>query len=337
MSDSQLRLEQFLDSRGQSKAFQKLSADASTREYYRITWDGSSAIACVYPEPFQPSEQPFLDVTRLFLASGLPVADVMDFDGPLGIIIQEDLGDLILRDFLATADEEVRSEKLNEAITLIARIQAGTERAFKMGSVASKLRFDAEKLLWELEYFKTHYFETFLKRPLSMADDAGITTEFTQLAADLERKATVLCHRDFHSANLMIDAFGRMRIIDHQDARLGSPAYDLVSLLLDRVNDLPSSEWIGEKQNFLLTERTRFGLEDIDREEFAAEFDLQTVQRCLKAAGTFSYQSAFRGKTHFVPFIKPMFRAALRAIDGSAQFGTLKVVLEDQLNEAEVD
>jgi aminoglycoside/choline kinase family phosphotransferase len=40
---------------------------------------------------------------------------------------------------------------------------------------------------------------------------------------------------DFHAANLMIDERGDLRIIDHQDASMGSPAYDLVSLLLDRV------------------------------------------------------------------------------------------------------
>lgn len=331
MSSSLSRLEQFLLSRGQKGAVQALTADASTREYYRIEWDGESAVACVYPEPFEPAEQTFLDVTRLFLASGLPVADVMDFDGPLGIIVQEDLGDQILRDTLDTVDEAKRSDLIDEAIGLIARIQAATANAFKMGSVASKLRFDSEKLLWELDYFKTHYFETFLKQPLSIAGDAGVAAEFSQLAEDLERKAKVLCHRDFHSANLMIDSFGRMRIIDHQDARLGSPAYDLVSLLLDRVNDLPSKDWIAEKQLSLLSERTRLGLDEIDPADFAAEFDLQTVQRCLKAAGTFSYQSAVRGKAHFVRYIKPMFRAALRAIEGTARFPTLEAVLEDQM------
>ena len=48
----------------------------------------------------------------------------------------------------------------------------------------------------------------------------------------------------------MVDGKGRMRIIDHQDARIGSPAYDLVSLLLDRITDTPPREWLAEKRRY---------------------------------------------------------------------------------------
>jgi N-acetylmuramate 1-kinase len=337
MSEILLRLEQFLRSRGQSNEVQSLTADASTREYYRIDWDGKSAVACVYPEPFEPTRQTFLDVTRLFLASGLPVADVMDFDGGLGIIIQEDLGDLILRDALADADEVTRETRTDEAIMMIARIQAATDKAFKMNSIASRERFDTTKLLWELNFFKEHYFETYLQQPLPPDEDASVADEFRQLSVELESRASVLCHRDYHAANLMIDRYGRMRIIDHQDARIGSPAYDLVSLLLDRVTKVPLRDWVEKKQKLLLSTREELGLEAIDPDEFAHEFQLQTIQRCLKAAGTFSYQSAIRGKTHFDPFIKPMFRAVLRAINGTAQFPTIKIVLECEINETSVN
>ena len=331
MSSSQLRLEQFLASRGQNNDVQALSADASTREYYRVAWDGKSAIACVYPEPFDPANQTFLDVTRLFLASGLPVADVMDFDGSLGIIVQEDLGDEILRDKLAAADKVKQGELIDEAISLIARIQAATANAFRMGSIASKLKFDREKLLWELDYFKEHYFTTMLKRPLSGVEDAEIDKEFKELSTDLESRAVVLTHRDFHSANLMIDRYGRMRIIDHQDARIGSVTYDLVSLLLDRVTELPPNERLKEKQAYFLSARSNLGLPGIDPDEFADEFRLQTIQRCLKAAGTFSYQSTVRGKTHFVPFIKPMLALSLNAIGEWDLFPVLRQRLEAEL------
>jgi hypothetical protein len=129
----------------------------------------------------------------------------------------------------------------------------------------------------------------------------------------------------------MIDRYGRMRIIDHQDARLGSVTYDLVSLLLDRVTDVPSAEWIQQKQIYFLKQRNALDLPAIDTEEFANEFRLQTIQRCLKAAGTFSYQSAVRGKTHFVPFIKPMFAVVLDAIGGWDVYPTLKARLKNEL------
>lgn len=331
MPDYQQRLEQFLQARNLDTKFAQLTQDASTREYFRIGWNGGSAIACVYPEAFVQSEQSYLDVTNLFVRAGLPVADIFDFDEQLGVIIQEDLGDRILRDIILDAGDEERDRLILDAVSLIPRIQAATKTAFELDSIASRLRFDTEKLSWELDFFKTHYFTTFKKRPLSPEDDAKLTEEFLELSRELESRATVLCHRDFHAANLMLDSEERLRIIDHQDARIGSVAYDLVSLLLDRVTEPPTAEWLASKRQFFLDEREKLGLEKLDERQFADEFRLQTIQRCLKATGTFSFQSVNRGKTYFVPFIRPMFEIVRRALDNLHQFPHLRTIVEQEL------
>jgi len=326
------QLQQYLASCRLPEDFSPLTADASTREYFRINWrGGSSAVACVYPEPFDPAEQNYLDTTHLFQTAGLPVADVFDVDGDRGIIVLEDLGDTTLRDVLMLKQSGGDPRTINEAISLIAMIQTATKTAFDLDSIASKLRFDREKLLWELNFFKTHYFETFRNRPLTVTDDAALTAEFEELSEDLESRATVLCHRDFHAANLMIDRCGRMRIIDHQDARIGSPAYDLVSLLLDRITTLPSPEWLAEKRRYFLDVRRTLGLQKLDETDFAYEFRLQTLQRCLKAAGTFSYQSVMRNKTYFIPFIIPMFKITVRAISNLGRFPVLNEILQREI------
>ena len=331
MSDFQQRLAQFLTARGCDTSVEQLTPDASTREYFRIGWNKGTAIACVYPEGFVESEQSYLDVTRLFTRAGLPVAEIYDFDEKLGVIIQEDMGDRILRDIMLDADDAARDRLILEAISLIARIQSATQTAFDMNSIASRLRFDTEKLSWELDFFKTHYFTTYKNEPLSAEVDAALTQEFLELSRELESRATVLCHRDFHAANLMLDGSDRLRIIDHQDARIGSAAYDLVSLLLDRVTEPPSAEWLSSKREFFLEERDKLGLEPIDEQKFSEEFRLQTIQRCLKATGTFSFQSVNRGKTYFVPFIKPMFEIVLRAIGNLDRFPVLRATVEKQI------
>jgi aminoglycoside/choline kinase family phosphotransferase len=336
MPNHQERLLAFLAARNEPQTIQPLTADASTREYFRIIWNSATAIACVYPEPNDPAAWSYLDVTSLFTTGGLPVAEVFDQDAELGVIIQEDLGDTVLREVLLKS-EPVRSARLlDEAISLIALIQTVTPLAFEHGSVASRLRFDHEKLMWELDFFKTHYFETFLKKPLSVAEDQKLVKEFDELARELESFASVLCHRDFHAANLMLDSRDRMRIIDHQDARIGSPAYDLVSLLLDRITEPPSREWLAEKRAYFLNVRRRLGLPALDEETFANEFRLQTIQRCLKAAGTFSFQSINRGKTHFIPFIKPMFRISSRAAESLGRFPTIRTILEREANRPDI-
>ncbi len=308
-----------------------LTPDASTREYFRIGWENSTAIACVYPEPFARQEQSYLDVTNLFVAAGLPVAEIYEFSGEFGVIVHEDFGDNILRSVLERVSPQEKDDLLNQAIVLIAEIQAATPLAAELGSIASRLAFDCSKLSWELDFFTTHYFETFLGEKLSGADALSLKKELDEVARALEARISVLCHRDFHAANLMIDRENRLRIIDHQDARMGTGSYDLVSLLLDRIDAPPTDEWITEKQQFFLNERGKLNLPKIDATEFAAEFRLQTIQRCLKAIGTFSYQTAVRGKTGYAQYIKPMFEAVLQAAEELNRFPNLQNIIKNQI------
>jgi aminoglycoside/choline kinase family phosphotransferase len=331
MSDFRQRLEKYLGLHALSRDVEQLTPDASIREYFRIRWNNGSAIACVYPDPFVASEQSYLDVSNVFERGGLPVAKVFDFDERLGVIIQEDLGNRILRDFLHDATAEAREDLIDQAIRMIARIQLATKSATEANSIASRLKFDVEKLLWELNFFREHYFETLKHRPLSAAQNRSLEGEFLELCKELESRASVLCHRDFHAANLMVDQRGDLRIIDHQDARIGATTYDLVSLLLDRITELPSSEWLAAKRRLLIEERVKLGLTQLDETDFGYEFRLQTIQRCLKATGTFSFQSANRGKTYFLPFIRPMFEIVFRAAGNLGRFPVLQEIVVSEI------
>ena len=210
MSDFRLRLDRFLRSRGETPKITQLTPDASTREYFRIGWNAATAIACVYPEPFVAADQSYLDVTNVFRVNRLPVADIFDIDESLGVIVQEDFGDTILRDVLTNSNAEERERLLDDAIRLIPRIQAATQSAFDLNSIASRLRFDTEKLAWELDFFREHYFTTFKKATLPAETNEKLTSEFVELSYELEGLASVLCHRDFHAANLMIDHSGHL-------------------------------------------------------------------------------------------------------------------------------
>jgi hypothetical protein len=310
---------------------QPLTPDASTREYFRISWEDSTAIACVYPEPFIDEEQSYLDVNNLFLISGLPVSEVFAIDGELGIIIHEDFGDRILRNVLEFSSEEAYQNYINKAIMLIAEIQAATETAKELDSIASRLAFDDEKLSWELNFFKTHYFNSLRGIELTKEVEINLLLELSEISNELSERPRVLCHRDFHAANLMVDHEGRLRIIDHQDARMGPASYDLVSLLLDRIIELPSPAKIREKRFYFLECRRQLGLEPIDPDEFAKEFRLMTIQRCLKAIGTFSFQTAKRSKTNYIQYINPMFKIVFLAAEKLNRFPHLQEIIRKQI------
>ena len=312
-----------------------LTPDASTREYFRIPWKmGGTAVAAVYPEPFDPEFHPFLDVTRLFSEADLPVPKILSVEPQLGLIIQEDLGDnQLIRVYEASSDDEIENYK-ERAIHLIAKIQSATAKAYEKNSICSRLAFDEAKLAWELSFFFEHYFVSLRGENLSHGEAAEIKVELNDIAAELAARPRVLCHRDYHAANIIIDRQDQLRLIDYQDARMGPASYDLVSLLLDRQTELPSLAEVRAHRLFFLEERRRLGLEALDPDDFAKEFRLMTVQRNLKAIGTFSYQTAVCGRgATYAHFIKPMFSIVLQAIEWLNRFPALRRAITERINE----
>jgi aminoglycoside/choline kinase family phosphotransferase len=330
------RLEGFVARNGGDAAqILTLTPDASTREYFRIPFRKRRAIAAVYPEPFDPEIHPFLDVTRLFEEAQLPVPKILDVDPLDGIIVQEDFGDTQLRRALEAASDDEREAYVEHAVSLIADIQAATRLAYERNSIASRLAFDEAKLSWELDFFMRHYFGSLRGETLKHGDEAQLRAELNDVAAELAMRPRTLCHRDFHPSNIMVDASGQLRIIDYQDARMGPASYDLVSLLLDRRTSLPSLAEVRERRLFFLEERRSRGLETIDPDDFAGEFRLMTVQRCLKAVGTFSYQTAVlgRGET-YSQFINPMFELVVQAAEWLGRFPLLRSTLRERMEGA---
>src|SRR5215831_1426206 len=245
---------------GQSEGLVALTPDASTREYFRIPWQKATAVAAVYPERIDAEVHPYLDVTRLFLECGLPVPQVLDVDGDAGIIVQEDLGSRQLCQVFEEVSQDERETLLERAIELIARVQAATKTAFERNSIAGQLAFDEPKLSWELNFFYDHYFGSYRKETLSEVESAELKAELGLIARELSSVSRVLCHRDYHTANLMLDQKGEVRIVDHQDARMGPATYDLVSLLLDRQPSTPSLAEVRAHRLYFLDQRRRQGL-----------------------------------------------------------------------------
>src|SRR5678815_52878 len=327
------RLARFITEQGiASSEVIPLTPDASTRNYFRIRWKKSTAVAAVYPEPFDPEFHPYLDVTRLFLDCDIPVPEIYAVDGNAGIIVQEDLGDRQLFHIYDESEEQCEQYK-EKAIALIAKIQNATKRAYETHSIASRLAFDEAKLSWELDFFFDHYFGSLRGETLRHAEVAELKAELNDIAAELSNAPRVLCHRDYHASNLMVDNKKRLRVVDHQDARMGPASYDLVSFLLDRQPCPPSLAELRAHRLFFLEERRLLGLGAIDPDEFAREFRLMTIQRGLKATGTFSYQSAVCGRTAaYQHFIQPTLEIVLQAAEWLERFPTLRRMLTERIN-----
>ena len=329
------RLLKFLEGHGiKDKLIVPLTPDASTRNYFRVPWQKGRAVAAVYPEAFDPDFHPYLDVTRLFLDNAIPVPEIYAVDGESGIVVQEDLGDRQLFRIYEEAPDDECDEYKERAVKLIAQIQKATESAFDKQSIASRLAFDEPKLSWELDFFVEHYFGSLRDEELRHAEAAELKAELNDVAAELAARPRVLCHRDFHAANLMLDGNNNLRVVDHQDARMGPVTYDLVSFLLDRRLEAPSLAELRAYRLLLLEERRLLGLGALDPDEIAKEFRLMTIQRGLKAVGTFSYQTAVCNRgTAYEQFIQPTLGIVLQAAIWLDRFPALREMLKERTND----
>ncbi|HEX9187193.1 MAG TPA: phosphotransferase [Vicinamibacteria bacterium] len=273
-----------------------LSGDASTRRYYRLQGGGRRHVLALYPEPFVPEELSYLTVHRLLEGYGLPVPATEGVDGGRGIVLQEDLGDRTLQVVLDETSGASRDELYREAVDQVAELQVkaaqGTQR-----TDCFRIAFDIEKLSWELHYFLKHFLEGHRGADPTVEDRATLSEAFHQLSHEIASWPRVLCHRDYHSRNLMRHR-GRLYWIDFQDARMGPTTYDLASLLRDAYVDVPEDLQEELKERF----RQR-ATPDEPREVFRRRFDLMCVQRNLKALGTFGYMATVRQNPVYLPYI----------------------------------
>jgi aminoglycoside/choline kinase family phosphotransferase len=148
-----------------------------------------------------------------------------------------------------------------------------------------------------------------------------------QLVRTLAQEPRVLCHRDYHSRNLMLSD-GRLWIIDFQDARMGPDTYDLASLLRDSYVDI-SEEDVDELLAYFLALAGRSG----EAEDFRRRFDEMALQRNLKALGTFGYQTTARANAVYIQYIPRTLRYARQQLHKYPRFAALRDLLARYVEE----
>ena len=179
-----------------------------------------------------------------------------------------------------------------------------------------------EKLTWELDFFVRHFLEGLPGRHLTPARARRAADEWPAIASELAAEPRVLCHRDYHSRNLMLHD-GRLHIIDFQDARLGPDTYDLASLLRDSYVDIERARARRAHRLLSRAERARAHRRPATAAEFRRRFDLMALQRNLKALGTFGYQTTARGNPVYIQYMPRTLRYARSTLVHYPRFARL--------------
>jgi aminoglycoside/choline kinase family phosphotransferase len=325
------RIDRYLRAAGPDDATARvvpLTGDASDRRYFRIMRpDEPSIVLALHVGSIEFASLPFANVAELLRQMPLPVPALLGHSDPLGIVALEDLGDVTLQAHLGASTPNEHAALYRQAVAFIEVLQRRGAEVDPDGYIPYRIAFDVDKLRWELDFFVKHFVEGYRGAVLSDAQRAAIGEEWSSIAGELAGEPRVLCHRDYHSRNLMLHR-DSLFIIDFQDARMGPDTYDLVSLLRDSYVDLVDREVDELIAYFLaLTGRNRHDL------EFRRRFDVMALQRNLKALGTFGYQSIARRNTVYIQYMPRTLRYVRTNLEKYPRFERLRELLAEQIEE----
>jgi N-acetylmuramate 1-kinase len=331
--DIRSRIDTYLTSAGLAGAkVVPLTGDASDRRYFRImTHDGSPQVLAVHPGSIEFDKLPFVNVARLLSEMPVPVPRILGHSDELGIIALQDLGDVTLQAHLGAASPAQHAALYRQAVSFIDTLQRrGAELASRQ-YIPYGIAFDVEKLTWELQFFTKHFLEAYRGAQPTSAEREALAAEYAAIVEELAAEPRVLCHRDYHSRNLMLHE-GSLYIIDFQDARMGPDTYDLVSLLRDSYVDFTEAQFEGLIAFFLALRDGRLPTPS-DPEEFRRRFDLMALQRNLKALGTFGFQTTTRQNTVYIQYIPRTLNFARMNLVRYPRFARLRQLLAEHLEE----
>jgi N-acetylmuramate 1-kinase len=329
------RLHQYLDQKGLAAEVTKvlpLTGDASDRRYFRaILRDGNSLVLALHAGPIDFDTLPFVAVSRLMREVPLPVPELLHHSNPLGIIAQQDLGDVTLQAHLGAATADEHAALYRQAVLFIARLQQRGQELASPEYPSYSVAFDTDKLSWELEFFYKYFIRQYRGASPGLDVQRALSEEWSRMVEELAGEPRVLCHRDYHSRNLMLHD-GSLFIIDFQDARMGPDTYDLASLLRDSYVDLSSSQ-VDELIAYFVVLTRGGGESEADIAEFRRRFDVMALQRNLKALGTFGYQTVTRGNTVYIQYIPRTLNYVRANLAKYPRFGRLQELLAGIIDE----
>jgi aminoglycoside/choline kinase family phosphotransferase len=121
--------------------------------------------------------------------------------------------------------------------------------------------------------------------------------------------------RDYHSPNLMWlpnrTGLARVGVLDFQDAVMGSPAYDVASLLQDARVDVPEAMEVALLSHYV---RARMKEPGFDARHFAQLYATLAAQRASKILGIFARLDRRDGKPQYLRHLPRVWTYLQRAL-----------------------
>src|SRR5438045_2887414 len=224
-----------------------------------------------------------------------------------------------------------RTRIYQNAIDQLARLRAHAERNPDQGCVAFSRAFDYDLYQWEFEHFIEYGLLGRGAKP-SEAELTTLRTHFNAISKELAAAPRSFTHRDYQSRNIMVLPKGEQVVIDFQDALQGPRQYDLVALLRDSYVELDRPLIDAMLKRYLKAFEKEGGAQ-LDAGEFAAFFDLLTVQRKLKDAGRFVFIDRVKKNPSFLVHIPSSLHYVRDALKRRPELREVRGILEKHVPE----
>jgi aminoglycoside/choline kinase family phosphotransferase len=282
---SQLRKE-FTEQAGWAKAeVHALVPDASFRRYFRLVEPDRSAMLMDAP-PAHEDIKPFLSITHHLRRVGLRVPEIYFHDTDTGFILLEDLGEKTFTTLLKTGANE--SDLYQKGIQILVTLHDSP-----IACDVATGNYDFARFIDEACLFTRWYLPAVTgKSPTKQCEDDYIAA-WKSIYDELPEIESTLVLRDYHVDNLMM-VDNQCAVLDYQDALIGSPAYDVVSLLEDARRDIDGSLATAALATYFN------GLPDLDRLDFEQHYQVWGTQRHCKVAGIFMRLWLRDNKPHYL-------------------------------------
>ena len=231
-----------------------LHGDASTRSYELLSLDDSQAIfmnapaqpdgptirdGCSYSDIAHLAEDTnaFFAIAKGLAENGFPSPKIYAHDNNNGFILLDYFGSETIIDTVSGNPVEERYQVATDLLNAMHRASWPSAVSGDDDTLYKVPAYDKQAFLIEVELLLDWFLPTATGAATTIAQRNSFLEIWDSLFSHVSTENLVWVLRDFHSPNLHWRAekkgLDRIGLIDFQDAVLGHPAYDLVSLLQD--------------------------------------------------------------------------------------------------------
>ena len=207
--------------------------DASFRTFYRFILNKSSKIIVFAKKEKYKNLIAYSAINKFLRANKILAPKLYAHNYSRGIIVIEDFGDSsFFKVLVKKKNKLVIYKKLVDLLIKIqkikpkSKIKSISNRSYVMNKYSNKYLFKESDL----------FFDWYLPLLLSKKKALNIKIKSKKILSKMYNKLnfsnSYFVHRDYHVQNLM-KVGKKIAVIDSQDALIGNPAYDLVSLIDD--------------------------------------------------------------------------------------------------------